>query len=184
MAEPAGGGAVVGSWRAGPPWVSRCPSSWTLGQLESRVDRQLLQPLALPACPPHTLGRPPSFPAALWPRCPDGQGPAGERPAPRLEFPLLWHSPWPGAWEWREVPAAAGAQPPCVFGAGGAASSAAGRLHAPGEARGPGGQGVSGPDEPADGGWDAGAPLPEQSDGGVPLGSGGSCSPRPLSRWT
>lgn len=77
MAEPAGGGAVVGSWRAGPPWVSRCPSSWTLGQLESRVDRQLLQPLALPACPPHTLGRPPSFPAALWPRCPDGQGPAG-----------------------------------------------------------------------------------------------------------
>lgn len=42
------------------------------------------------ACPSSPLGRPPSFSAALWMKCPDGQGPAGRG------LGRAWNSPCSG----------------------------------------------------------------------------------------
>lgn len=77
-------------------------------------------------CPSSPLGRPPSFSAALWMKCPDGQGPAGRG------LGRAWNSPCSGI-HFGQRPGSRGRfhllaseQPLCLLGGRKTTSSAAG----------------------------------------------------------
>lgn len=67
-------GVCLGSGSRAVPWVEE------VAPVGSRAA----------ACPSSPLGRPPSFSAALWMKCPDGQGPAGRG------LGRAWNSPCSG----------------------------------------------------------------------------------------
>lgn len=108
-------------------------------------------------CPSSPLGRPPSFSAALWMKCPDGQGPAGRG------LGRAWNSPCSGI-HFGQRPGSRGRfhllaseQPLCLLGGRKTTSSAAGASML-WVRRGAGQAGACGCETPR-GVWNAGGPL-------------------------
>lgn len=87
---PCGGACWVGLWAPGERGLLGaflCPGSRTVPWVEEVVASG---GSSAAACLSSLLGRPPSFSAALWLKCPDGQGPAGRG------LVHAWNSPCSG----------------------------------------------------------------------------------------
>lgn len=139
---PCGRACWVGLWAPGEQGLlgaCLCPGSRAVPWVEEVVASV---GSSAAACPSSLLGRPPSFSAALWMKCPDGQGPAGRGLVHAWNSPCSGIRVGQGPGSRGRFPSAGCEWPLCLFGGGKTTSSVAGRLHVLGEVRGQG-QGVS-----------------------------------------